>query len=456
MLKYYGIIGLFWVILACNNPAAQQQGAVTYSGNYAEKANNPEFLHASIRRIVDIIRYDVFAPPVASRIFSYASVAGYEAIRPGFPEYQSLAGQLKSLTTVPQPDSTRSYCFPLAGANAMLVVGKALVFSEGGVEEIKEDIFDQFRAMNMPPEVYERSMLYGEQVARHILEWSRSDQYAETRSAPKFTIDSRSPSRWQPTPPMYADALEPHWNQLRTWVIDSASHFPSDPPVRFSSGKGSAFYQQAMEVYLAVKNLSPADSATAWYWDDNPFTLEVSGHLSFGRKKISPGGHWMLITSTACRDQKASLMESAAAYVRVSCALSDAFISCWDCKYRTNLIRPETYINEYIDPAWQPLIQTPPFPEHTSGHSAVSAAAAAALTQIFGEAVPFTDSTEFEFGIPPRSFSSFNAAADQVAESRFYGGIHYRRGNIAGKKNGNEIGTYICKKLQIVSASETK
>jgi hypothetical protein len=248
---------------------------------------------------------------------------------------------------------------------------------------------------------------------------------------------------------MYADALEPHWDKIRPWVLDSASQFKCEPPVEFSTKKGSPFYKQAYEVYNIVNTLSPQDSATAWYWDDNPFAMEVSGHLSFARKKISPGGHWMLITSTACRDQKADIMRSAETYVRVACAITDAFISSWHEKYVSNLIRPESYINQYIDPNWVPLIQTPPFPEHTSGHSTVSAAAATALTLSFGEQVAFTDSTEVEFGIPPRTFSSFKAAAEEVGMSRLYGGIHYRQGNVAGLKNGDQIGTYVCEQLQL-------
>jgi hypothetical protein len=445
LLRYLSVLALL-LIAACQSPSEPKNG--TYSTDFQQKANNPEFLHAGVRRIIDIIRYDIFAPPVASRIFAYSSIAGYEAMVPGFPEYQSLAGQLNGLDPVPQPEAGKTYCFPLAGTNAMLIVGKTLVFSEGDVEDLKEKIFDDFKAMNMPPDVYERSMQYGETVAKHILAWSKKDNYAQTRSAPKFTIDTKEDSRWRPTPPMYADALEPHWPEIRPWVLDSASQFRAAPPTPFSTKKGSAFYKLAYEVYQIGNNLPSRDSATAWYWDDNPFAVEVSGHLSIGRKKISPGGHWMNITSTVCRMQKADIMRSSEAYVRVACAVADGFIACWDEKYRSNLIRPESYINLYIDPEWQPLIQTPPFPEHTSGHSTISAAAATVLTQLFGDNFAFTDSTEVEFGIPARSFKSFNEAADEVGMSRLYGGIHYRTGNLEGLRTGREVGAFVVQKLK--------
>lgn len=420
----------------------------TGSNEYQQKANNAEFIHAGVRRITDIIRHDIFAPPISSRIYAYGAVAAYEALVPGFPNYQSLAGQLNGLTPVPQPEAGKDYCFPLASVNAQLIVGKALVFSEGYVEELKEQIFEDFKKMDIPNDVYDRSMAYGESVAKHIIAWSKTDNYAQTRSAAKFTIDVENPSRWRPTPPAYGDALEPHWPKIRPWVMDSAAQFPADAPVPFSKEKNSEFYKQALEVRDIVNEKNPEKEAIAWYWDDNPFAMEVSGHVAFAKKKISPGGHWMNIVGHACRKANADAMVSAEAYVKVACALADAFISSWDTKYKTNLIRPESYINQYIDQSWQPLIQTPPFPEHTSGHSTISMASAAVLTGIFGDNFAFTDSTEVEFGLPTRSFKSFYEASEEVGVSRLYGGIHYRRGNEAGLKVGKQIGEYVNKELK--------
>ena len=436
--SYLLLAALLWPVAACQR----------HSADYQAKSQNPEFLHAGIRRITDIIRSDIFAPPISSRIYAYSSVAAYEALVPGSPEYQSLAGQLNGLKPGPQPEAGKEYCYPLASANALFIVGKQLIFSEGEMQELKEKILQDFEQMNMPPEVFERSMAFGEAVAKHVLAWSKTDNYAQTRSMPKFTIDTKAADRWRPTPPMYADALEPHWPKIRPWVIDSGSQFRPDPAVPFSTEKNSEFYQQALEVHDIVKNLTPSQDSTAWYWDDNPFRMDVSGHMSIGVKKISPGGHWMNIAAQVCRQSKSDMMHSAETYVKVACAIADGFIVCWTEKYRTNLIRPESYINQYIDPNWQPLIQTPPFPEHTSGHSTISAAAATVLTQLYGDNFSFTDSTELEFGIPVRSFPSFQVAADEVGMSRLYGGIHYRRGNVAGLKCGRELGDFVAKDLK--------
>jgi hypothetical protein len=322
------------------------------------------------------------------------------------------------------------------------------VFSEGSIADLQEELLSDFEAMDIPKDVYDRSMVYGETVAKHILAWSKSDNYAQTRSAPKFTIAVDEPSRWRPTPPSYEDGLEPHWGEIRTWVIDSSSQFTTEPPIPFSTEKNSEFYKQAMEVYEIVKAQKQEEIDIAWYWDDNPKATMVSGHMSFSRKKISPGGHWMNIVAHASRKANLDIMKSAEAYVKVGCALADAFISCWQGKYQYNLIRPESYINQYIDPEWKPLIQTPPFPEHCSGHSTISRAAATVLTGLLGDNFAFVDSTEMEFGIDPRAFKSFNQASDEVGVSRMYGGIHYRRGNEAGLKCGSEIGKFVLNNLK--------
>lgn len=414
---------------------------------YKAKAENPEFIHAGVRRTIDIIRHDIFAPPIASRIFAYTSVAAYEALVPGYPNYKTMAGKLNGLNPCPQPEAGKEYCYPLASANAQLITARALIFSEEKIDELLAEVTKQYKEMGVPQDVFDRSMAYGEAVAKHVIAWSKTDNYAQTRSASKFTINTKDPGRWRPTPPAYADGLEPHWAEIRPWVLDSAGQIDSEPPLSFSKEKDSPFYKQVMVVYETVKNLTPEQEATAWYWDDNPFAMEVSGHLAFGKKKISPGGHWMNIASIVCRKSGSDVIQSAETYVIVACAIADGFITSWNAKYKYNVIRPESYINEYIDADWFPLIQTPPFPEHTSGHSTVSAAAAGVLTARFGENYAFTDSTEVEFGIPARSFNSFKEAADQAGISRIYGGIHYEQGNKAGGKNGWAVGEYVYRKL---------
>lgn len=405
------------------------------NGEYKSKVQDPEFVHRSIKKITDIIVHDIFSPPVASRIYAYVSIAGYEALIPGDKSYQSLAGQLKGLEAVPQPIAGEEYCLELASVQAILKVGRALIFSEDKLDVYYDKIMEDFRKAGVPDDVFDRSVAYGDEVADHIIAWSSKDNYKQSRSFPKYTIVN-NPATWKPTPPAYMDAVEPHWNKIRTFVIDSAQQFKPLPPTPFSADKKSLFYKEAIEVYEVGVTLTEEQRIIASFWDCNPFAMNVKGHVMFASKKISPGGHWINITAVASRIKKSTTLESLEAYAHVSLSLADAFISCWDEKYRSVLIRPESYINQYVDENWVPLLQTPPFPEYTSGHSVISAAASLALTDIYGDNFAFTDSTEVEFGMAPRSFTSFKQASDEAAISRFYGGIHYMPACTEGVKEG--------------------
>ena len=135
-------------------------------------------------------------------------------------------------------------------------------------------------------------------------------------------------------------------------------------------------------------------------------------------------------------------------YTMVSVGLMDAFICCWDEKYRSDRIRPETAIRRYIDPTWLPILQTPPFPEYPSGHSTISSTSATILTHYFGEKFHYTDSIEVKYGLAPRSFDSFQQAAAEAAISRFYGGIHFMDAVDNGRTQGLRVGEWVLDRLK--------
>lgn len=398
--------------------------------------------------------HDIFSPPVASRVYAYSSIAAYEAAIHGNDQFVSLAGQIRDLGATPDPDPDKEYCFELAAVQASLTVGRTLVFSEDKMDAHYEQILNEYRASGIPGEVFDNSIDYGTKVAQHVLAWAGKDNYKQTRSFPKYTVTSDL-STWKPTPPAYMDGVEPHWNKIRPLIIDSAAQFAPPPPFDFSTDNSSDFYKEANETYEVGKNLTAEQKQIAMFWDCNPFMMNVKGHVMFATKKISPGGHWMNITNVACKMAGKNFAESAEAYVWVSVALLDGFISCWDEKYRSKLVRPETYINQHIDENWTPLLQTPPFPEYTSGHSVISSAAATSLTHLFGPNFAFTDSTEIEFGLTARSFTSFEAASAEAAISRLYGGIHYRRACDVGMTEGKQIGEYIKSRLRTRKESKS-
>jgi len=244
------------------------------------------------------------------------------------------------------------------------------------------------------------------------------------------------------------DGIEPHWKEIRKMVIDSSNQFAPKPPLDFDLTKGSAFQKQLLEVFDITNALNEDQIEIAKFWDCNPYVTHHRGHAMFATKKITPGGHWIGITAVATRKMQSSFIDTVNAYTNVSIALFDAFISCWDEKWNTLIVRPETLINQYYDEEWLPLLQTPPFPEYTSGHSVISRAAAVILTDLYGDDFSFTDTTEVAYGLGERTYTSFFHAAEEAAISRLYGGIHYRMAIDEGVVQGQAVGEHIIKNLQ--------
>ena len=410
--------------------------------------------HKAVDKITSIMVHDIFSPPVASRIYSYSNIAAYEVMCKGNDDYKSLAGQVTDLEPIPEPNSEEEINFKLAALVAYYDLGKALLFSENRVIAYRDSLYSSWKKLD--EKTFEVSKNYGLQVAQHIKDWMDNDNYKETRTMPKYSVNTEDPSRWQPTPPDYMDGIEPHWGKIRPFVIDSASQFRPKKHPEFSLDKESVFYRELVEVYnIGEKIKQEGDESEeikiAQFWDCNPYVSTHKGHLMFATKKITPGAHWIGICKIACKKENSDFDKTIFAYTKTSIALSDAFINCWDEKYYSNLIRPETLINQHLDENWVPVLQTPPFPEYTSGHSVASGAAAITLTNIFGENFTFSDDTELPYGLPVRSFSSFNKAADEAAISRLYGGIHYKAAIDIGLKQGRELGTFVIDNLKMTS-----
>ena len=428
------------VILACLSLTASSYSQHT---NWEEDAAP---LHRAEKALTDIIVHDIFSPTVASRIYAYSNIAAYEVLAKSANGYGSLHTKIASLPDIPAPPEKISYS--LSAVYAFLLTSNKLIFSEHMLADSLQQILRWYKLKNIRPKMYNASLVYGKQVSDIIMKWVVKDQYAETRRIRRYNL-SKEQGKWAPTPPGYMAAVEPYWNKIRTLTLDSAAQFRPAPPVNFSRESGSAFYRQAFEVYDAVKNLSGEQRAVANFWDCNPFFLNTQGHLNFAAKKISPGGHWISIARLASIKKNADITKAAATYTLTAIAIFDAFISCWDEKFRSNLIRPETYINATIDESWRPLLQTPPFPEYPSGHSVISTAAAIVLTKLFGDNFVYDDDTEVEFGLPVRRFTSFMQACNEAAISRLYGGIHYRQAIENGQLQGKQVGEWVIKKIQL-------
>lgn len=420
-------------------------GAVSCSsspGTTPEALQSAAPLHDAMQELTHTMVYDIFSPPQASRVYAYASIAAYEAIRHGDTTWRSLAGQVRQMPAPPAPEAGAEYAWPLAAVRAFLTVSHQLTFSRERMDSVRTAISERHRDA-LDDATYTRSVAYGDSVAQHVLAWAGADGFKQARGMPKYSI-TRTPGRWVPTPPAYMDAVEPHWGTaIKPFVMDSGGQFRPVAAVPFDSVQGSRFYTDALEVYEKGRTLTEEERAIAAFWDCNPYVMNVQGHTMFATKKITPGGHWMGIAMTVAKQSNAPMLAAADAYARTAMALADGFIAAWEEKFRSGVIRPETVINQYIDEKWVPLLQTPPFPEYPSGHSVISTAAAQVLTEIYGPTFAFIDSVEVPYGLPARSFASFAAAANEAAISRLYGGIHYRPAIVEGQKQGAQVGQHV-------------
>ena len=429
--------------LVCLASCKQNQEYKTY-------LHNPELFSQAVHELNTVVMGNNFSPMVASRNYTYASIAAYEVIAIGYPDrYRSLSGQAKGFAPLHITIGNKATDIELASLLAFIKVGEAVTFPEGSMQEYKDSILKLATTKGLPSDVLSAAQLLADSVSAAVIRWSKKDNYLQTRSAEKYTVTDVA-GRWVPTPPMYAPAAEPHWKDIRPIVLDSASQFAPPPPPEFNiTDKKSKYYQEVLAIKNAVDSLTPEQKHIAIFWDDNPFKMNVAGHVMFASKKFSPPGHWMSVVGIAAQKAGSDYAETVLAYTKTSIALFDAFIQCFNIKYQYNTVRPETVINKYLDPNWVPYLQTPSFPEYTCGHSTISSAAAEALTSVFGDNFSYTDTSETEFGIPSRSFVSFRQAAEENNWARFYGGIHFHNSCINSTECGKQVGQLVADRLQM-------
>ena len=417
--------------------------------DYKNLLHDPITYCKTVYELNNVVMGNNFSPIVASRNYLYANVAAYEVIAAGYPDqYTSLSGQLNGLKNVPMAPKDKAIDFEFASLLAFCKLGESVTFPAGSMKYYVDSLVMLAKDHGMPKDIFDNSVAFADTVSSVIMKWSRADNYLQTRTYPKYSVID-TPGRWVPTPPAYTSAMEPSWRMIRPAVMDSANQFTPPPPPTFSLDKNSKYYREVIAVKNAGASLTEEQRHIAEFWDDNPFKLNVTGHVMFGTKKFSPPGHWMSIVGIAAKESKADFPKTVYAYAITSIALFDAFIQCWDEKYRHNTARPETVINKYIDPEWRPTLQTPPFPEYTCGHSTCSSAAAEALTSAFGDNFAYTDTTELDFGIKSRSFTSFRQAADENNWARFYGGIHFHNSCIVSTEYGKKVGQLVVNKVNM-------
>lgn len=392
--------------------------------------------------LLNLVRHTAtYSPPVASRAFAYVGVTAYEATASGDDHLKSLAGQLNGLKALPQREKGKAYDEALV-LNAALDAALHDFFSNTGpsgqhalaAHSAKEKAE---LATGVAPDVAKRSAAYGLTLEKAILAWSKSDGGAvvENLGFPKTYDVSKLPGHWVPTNTyqLQQHPLLPDWGKNRSVAMPDGATCPLPPPPQYSEDPDSDFYKAAKEVYDTKNNLTPEQKTIARFWSDDP-------GLSW-----TPPGHWVGIVLDIMRDKNLPAAKASEALARVGIAIADGFIGCWHEKYKYDYIRPITFIKKVIDPKWETLLITPPFPEYPSGHSSQTGAAAEALTAVFGDNFAFDDTTHDRDGLGVRHFASFRAAAEEAAISRLYGGIHFRAAIEQGLVQGKCIGAYAAK-----------
>lgn len=455
-------------------------------GAWAEERHHPraaddfrsDVASAWFDLLYDVVKTEQSSAPVAARIYGIAAVALYESIVLGSRAHKPLAGQLNGwplemgspLATVVSallppavpglPDMVKAREPPGTAegqaflsrlldwpsvANSVLARVVRGFFPSPSLSSLAaitavEQAFAAESRARVPRHVYTLSVVWGQMVAEAVLAWAATDGMAALDNCP-YTPPV-GPGLWQPTPPAFTPTpLQPCWGQLRPFVLTSGDECAPPPHPPYSAHSTSAFHMNAWAVYQTNRQLTPEQKTIASYWADN---AGATG---------TPAGHWIAIMGQLARQGELSLIGAAEGFARVGIAAADAFISCWETKYTYNLLRPVTYIRDLMDPDWLPFIGTPSFPEYTSGHSAQSGAVSTVLTDLFGVRA-FTDTTHTDHSVvpsqEPRTFSSFDEAAEEAARSRLYGGIHYPFGNNNGLAQGRCIGQIVLDRIQFM------
>jgi hypothetical protein len=391
------------------------------------------------RLVLDLVRHTAtYSPPVASRAFAYLGVIAYEATASGRNDLTTLAGQLNGLTALPKREPGPPYDEAVVLDAALSAATERFFDNTGPTGQRAMKALDARLspevAGSLPVDVAGRSAAYGRALAEAVSTWADTDNTGPivNMGFPLTYALNAAAGHWRPTSTIAQQQapLLPDWGRARPFAMPKGATCDLPPPLTFSTDKDSAFYREALEVRDTGAHLDDEQKAIARFWSDDAML------------STTPPGHWIQIAFQIFDKQGTPIDREVDLLARLSVVMADAFISCWTTKYEFDLVRPVTYIRANIDPAFTPILITPPFPEYPSGHSTQSAAAAEVMTQFFGDNYAFEDGSHVRDGLPPRKFASFRAAADEAGISRLYGGIHFRTAIERGLGQGRCVAAY--------------
>jgi hypothetical protein len=372
-------------------------------------------------------------PPVQGRIFAYMGLALYESVVGGMPRNRSIASALHGIGPLPVNDGTKYW--PLVASAALAEVMRGLwgdatnvaTQNVADIDSLEQQIANSF---DLQGSLARRSIDYGHAVGAAVYQTSLDD--GEDRSyLTNFPADYVAPvcdGCWVPTAPGQI-AMQPYWKDRMTPFVLTPGDCGMDGPPVFSTDPNSEAYQEAYQVYVTRNNLTPDQITIARFWAD-------------GGGSINGPGHSLSTASQILQLVGANLAEAAETYARVGLAVGDGVYAVWWSKYTYNWLRPITYIRNYIEPTWTPLLTTPPFPEYTSAHSGQTSAAINTLIALWGD-IGYRDHTHDADGFAPRTFASLTDSMNETAVSRLYAGIHFRSAVYEGIDQGRCVATEV-------------
>jgi len=399
-----------------------------------------------------------YRPGPVPHALGYLGFAAYEAVVPGMPEYNSLANLYNGLS-VPKYDESLEYHWPTVINEVYAFLMKRFFFHMensypaefGLIEKTHQELYDKYAA-ETSPEIMERSVQRGQDVARIFYDWERTDEAAHNAfltPRPPYNAPT-GPGYWAPTIPDFAQAMFPFWGQVRTFALREEEQL-ARPPIPYSEHPESLFFSQAFEVYSTVKNIKnngPEAYEQRWlaeFWSDDILGLT-----------FSPPARLIAVADQVVKAESLNLEETVELYAKMGMSLNDISVAVWQSKYVYNLERPVSYIHRvmaqyYPDAAnWTTILNnpidgfegvTPSFPAYPSGHSGFGGAGGKILSSFFEfnskrpGTYTFTDQCHLyrtEFNGKPRTLASFKDLAYEDAYSRIPLGVHFRMDCDAG------------------------
>jgi hypothetical protein len=372
----------------------------------------------------------------------------YETVVHADSSYRSVAPELTGLGELPAPEKGLVYNWPLSLNAGQAEILRSIYVQTSDdnkrkVDSLETSFRETFASHIADDSIVQRSVAYGKKIAQRIFEWSKTDggHRGYLSNFDKQLVFAEKPGCWRP--PLFAQSfshypLHPHWGRNRTFTAsDTAVSAPVF--IAYDTTKGSPYYQQFMQVCEKRKILTQQEKEAAIWWSDDP---DVT---------FTPPGHSYYTATVVLKMLKPSLIKCAETYAKMGMAVADAFRNCWKWKYQFYTERPNTFIPQHVDQHWESFWPDPPFPAFPSGHAMNAGAMATVLTSLYGDHFAFSDSAHF--GRPRdeirntdfvcRHFTSFWDCAHEIADSRFYGGIHCPQDNERGLEKGTEIANNI-------------